>query len=202
MSTVLLLVRHATNDFVGRAIAGRAPGVHLNEEGKREARELASRLSTIPIASICTSPLERAQETAEPLAARTAITPRVLAGLHEIDCGAWTGKSFQALGREAEWRLWVTRRTQARPPGGESIVEAQRRIVDVIAQLRAEHDGQTVVLVSHGDVIKAALAHFLRMSLDDLETFDIAPASVSAIHAGADWTQVQLVNGTGALPAP
>ena len=201
MSTVLLLVRHATNDFVGRAIAGRAPGVHLNEEGKRQAHGLAERLGTIPIAAIYTSPLERTRETAEPLAARLNITPRALDKLHEIDCGDWTGKTFPELDREREWQLWVTQRTQARPPGGESIIEVQRRAVDAIAQLRAEHEGETVVLVSHGDVIKAALAHFLRISLDDLETFDIAPASVSAIQAGVDWAQVKLVNETGALPA-
>jgi probable phosphoglycerate mutase len=69
-------------------------------------------------------------------------------------------------------------------------------------RLRGQHDGGTVALVSHGDVIKAALAHFLRMSLDALESFDIAPASVSVIQAGADWAQVKLVNDTGSLPHP
>jgi probable phosphoglycerate mutase len=202
MSTVFLLVRHATNDLVGKAIAGRAPGVRLNEEGLRQARELAARLAPIPIAAIYVSPLERTRETAEPLSTRLKLTPRVATELHEIDCGGWTGKTFQELDRDPEWRTWVTRRTQARPPGGESIVEAQRRVVDAIMRLRRGHEGETIVLVSHGDVIKAALAHFLRVSLDDLESFDIAPASVSAIQAGTDWAQVKLVNDTGALPLP
>jgi probable phosphoglycerate mutase len=202
VSTVFLLVRHATNDFVGKAIAGRAPGVKLNEAGRRQADALAARLSSAPVAAIYVSPLERTHETAEPLATRLNLTPRVLTAIHEIDCGEWTGKTFQELDRDPEWRVWVTRRTQARPPNGETIVEAQQRAVDAIMRLRAQHEGETIVLVSHGDVIKAALAHFLRISLDDLETFDIAPVSVSAIHAGADWAQVKLVNDTGALPTP
>jgi probable phosphoglycerate mutase len=94
----------------------------------------------------------------------------------------------------------VLRRSEARPPGGESILEAQRRAVDLILRLRAKHEGETVVLVSHGDVIKAVLAHFLRISLDDLESFDIAPAAVSAVHVGENWAQVKLVNDTGSLP--
>jgi probable phosphoglycerate mutase len=202
MSTVLLLVRHATNEFVGKAMVGRAPGVHLNEEGMRQARELAGRLAAARITAIYTSPLERAKETAEPLAARLRITPREFTELYEIDCGGWTGKTFQELDPEPEWRLWVTQRTKARPPGGESIAEAQRRVVDLITRLCPEHDGETIVLVSHGDVIKAALAHFLRISLDDLETFDIAPASVSAVQVGMDWAQVRLVNDTGSPPRP
>jgi len=94
----------------------------------------------------------------------------------------------------------VLRRSEARAPGGESILEAQRRVVDLITRLRVAHEGEIVALVSHGDVIKAALAHFLRISLDELERFDIAPASVSAIQVGEDWAQVKLVNDTGSLP--
>jgi broad specificity phosphatase PhoE len=202
MSAVFLLVRHATNDFVGHAIAGRAPGLRLNAEGQRQAQQLADRLRTAPIGAIYVSPLERARETAAPLAARLRLEPVVCNELHEIDCGDWTGKTFLELDADPEWRLWVTRRTGARPPRGESIVEAQRRAVDLIMRLRGQHDGATVALVSHGDVIKAALAHFLRMSLDALESFDIAPASVSVIQAGADWAQVKLVNDTGSLPHP
>jgi probable phosphomutase (TIGR03848 family) len=200
MSAVFLLIRHATNDFVGKALAGRAPGVRLNDEGKRQAEHLADRLGTLSIAAIYVSPLERAHETAAPLAARLDIRPRERSELHEIDCGDWTGKTFRELDADPEWRVWVTRRSEARPPRGESIAEAQRRAVDLIMRLRAEHDAATIALVSHGDVIKATLAHFLRMSLDALETFDIAPASVSAIQVGADWAQVKLVNETGSLP--
>jgi probable phosphoglycerate mutase len=199
VATVFLLVRHATNDFVGKALAGRAPGVHLNAEGVAQAERLAERLSAVPLAAIYVSPLERAVETAAPLAARLKLVPRACAGLHEIDCGDWTGRTFRELDVEAAWRTWVGQRSRARPPNGESIVEAQGRIVDAMNALREEHEGETVALVTHGDVIKAALARVLRISLDDLEQFDIAPASVSIIVAGAGWTQVRLVNDAGIL---
>jgi probable phosphoglycerate mutase len=199
VATVFLLIRHATNDFVGKALAGRAPGVHLNPEGRAQAQRLADRLSVLPIAAIYVSPLERARETAAPLATRLELTARACDGLHEIDCGDWTGRTFRDLDGDPDWRLWVEERSRARPPKGESIVEAQRRIVDTLHALRAEHDGDTVALITHGDVIKAALAHFMRMSLDGLERFDIAPASVSVIVAGEGWAQVRLVNDTGTL---
>jgi broad specificity phosphatase PhoE len=201
MAALFLLIRHATNDFVGKAIAGRAPGVRLNAQGLSEAQQVTDRLRTAPIAAIYVSPLERARETAAPLAARLRLEARVCPDLHEIDCGEWTGKTFGELDADPRWRLWVLRRSEARAPGGESILEAQCRVVDLITRLRVAHEGEIVALVSHGDVIKAALAHFLRISLDELERFDIAPASVSAIRVGEDWAQVKLVNDTGSLPS-
>src|SRR5215216_5264458 len=111
MAAVFLLIRHATNDFVGKALAGRAPGVRLNEEGWREAQRLAERLGTAPISAIYVSPLERACDTAAPLAARLGLTPRECGELHEIDCGEWTGKTFTELDADPQWRLWVMRRS-------------------------------------------------------------------------------------------
>jgi broad specificity phosphatase PhoE len=199
VATVFLLIRHATNDFVGKALAGRAPGVHLNAEGVTEAERLAERLSSIRISAIYVSPLERALETAAPLAARLGICPRTCAGLHEIDCGDWTGRTFHELDGQAGWRLWVEERSRARPPNGETIAEAQSRVIEAMDALRAEHNGHTVALITHGDVIKAALAYFMRMSLDDLEQFDIAPASVSVVVAGDGWAKVKCLNDTGTL---
>jgi probable phosphoglycerate mutase len=199
MATVFLLVRHAMNDLVGKALAGRARGVHLNAEGVAQAERLAERLSAVRLAAIYVSPLERAAETAAPLAARLKLVSRTHSGLNEIDCGEWTGRTFRELDVEPAWRTWVDGRSSARPPNGESIVEAQTRIVEAMNALRAEHDGETIALVTHGDVIKAALAHVLRSSLDDLEQFDIAPASVSIVVAAEGWAQVKLVNDTETL---
>ena len=202
MAVVFLLIRHASNDLVGKALAGRAPGVRLNAHGVREAEHLAERLGGENIAAIYVSPLERACETAAPLAGRLKLVPQKAGELHEVDLGDWTGRTFQELDSDPAWRVWVERRSEARPPNGESIVDVQRRVTSFIVSLRICHDGQTVALVSHGDVIKAALAHVMHISLDDLEGFDIAPASVSVVIAGAEWQQVKLVNDTGALPRP
>ncbi len=195
MATTFLLVRHAAHDLLGKAVAGRASGLSLNAHGRHEALQLAERLSSAPIAAVYSGPLERVRETAAPLAHRLGIVLRVDMGLHEIDFGAWTGRTFTELESTAEWPVWVYRRSEAEPPGGETILAVQRRIIETIERLRRAHEGETVALVSHGDVIKAALASYLGVSLDALERFDIAPASVSAVVAGDGWSKVTLLNG-------
>jgi broad specificity phosphatase PhoE len=196
--TTVLLVRHASHDLLGKALAGRTLAVSLNDKGKAEAQGLAQSLSNAGIAAIYTSPRARALETAAPLAAKLALTPRPNPSIDEIDFGLWTGRTFAELESDAEWPVWNSRRSVARVPSGEAFLDVQRRVVRGIAVLREEHAGEVIALFSHGDVIKAALAHFMHISLDHLETFDIAPASVSVVALEAHWTQVRLING-GAL---
>lgn len=197
--TTVMLVRHGSIDLIGKALAGRKPGVHLNERGHSEAQRLAEQLADAGISAIYVSPRERAAETAAPLAARLQLTAQVCDEIDEIDFGRWTGLSFVKLNGEAEWRTWVERRSRAQPPDGESIVAVQKRMVDAIERMRRDHADQAIALVTHGDVIKAALAHYVGLTLDNLERFDIAPASVSVVAAGAGWAQVKLVNWTGAV---
>ena len=197
MATVFLLIRHGSNDAIGKSLAGRAPGVRLNAQGLREAEQLVVRLERVAVSALYVSPLERAMQTAAPLAARLRLTPQIDPALHEVDFGAWTGKAFDELAADPHWAVWVDRRSEARPPGGESIVEVQRRIVSGLDRLRTTHTGETVALISHGDVIKSTLAFFLGLSLDRLERFEIAPASVSVLVAGDGWAQVKSMNETG-----
>ena len=193
--TRLLLVRHAHHALIGKALAGRSSEVGLDARGIEQAPVLAQRLAALPVAAIYTSPQRRARETAAPLGLLLGIEPCVDAGLDEIDFGDWSGKSFDALPSDPQWPVWVNRRSVAKPPGGERFVDVQARVVAAIDRFRTAHPDSTIALVSHGDVIKAALAHALRLSLDDLELFDIAPASVSIIAVGANWRRVELVNG-------
>lgn len=202
MST-FLLARHAAHDWVGRGIAGRMPHVSLNDEGRRQALELVGRLHGIPLDAIVCSPQPRTRQTAEPLAVARGLAIEVHAGFDEVDMGDWVGMSFRALeALGAPWRDWCERRASAHPPGGEAFVEVPRRALAALEDLRIAHPGGTVLVVSHGDVIKAVVARCLRMSLDDLETFDIAPASVSVIAAGKQSMQLRLLNATGPVPAP
>lgn len=196
-----LLVRHASHDWLGRGFAGRLPGVGLNAQGQQEARELAERLAGVPVAAIYCSPQQRTRDTAAPLAGRLGLEPLIEAGFDEVDLGEWTGRTFDQLRTSGSaWEHWVERRASARPPGGEAFVEVPRRALAALHHLRARHPGGQVVVVSHGDVIKAVLASCLGLSLDLLERFDIAPASVSVVALGADWQQVRLVNGRARLP--
>jgi len=194
--TTLLLVRHAAHDWLGRGIPGRLPGVGLNEEGRSQAQALARHLADAEIDAIYSSPQQRALETVAPLASRLAMPVEIANEFDEIDFGEWTGSSFADLEREdaALWRQWVERRSTAQPPGGEAFAQVAQRALAGMGRLRDLHPHQTVLVLSHGDVIKAALACCLAMSLDNLERFDIAPASMSVLNtSGKDW-KVRVVN--------
>jgi probable phosphoglycerate mutase len=184
--TTLFLVRHAAHDLVAKALCGRMPGVRLGEEGRAQAERLAARLSRETVAAVQASPLERARETAEPIARHFGLGVEVADAVNEIDVGAWTGTPFDELRDDPRWTLWNSARSLTRAPGGETMIEVQARTVAHMEALRARFADRGVVIVSHADVIKAALAYCLGLSLDGLQRFDIAPASLSTVVIG-DW---------------
>ena len=186
MTTTLLLVRHAAHGLLGRVLTGRMPGVSLGEEGRRQAARLAERLSRETVAAVYSSPLERARETAEPIAARFGLLVQVEERLDEIDVGDWQGRDFAALAQDPGWNAWNTARSVTRAPGGETMLEAQARAIRVIEQLRAAHPDTGVVLVSHGDVIKAVLLYHLGLPIDAYQRIEVGPASLSVLVVG-DW---------------
>lgn len=198
--TTFLLVRHAAHDWLGRGIAGRLAGVSLNSAGRLQADGLVQRLRDVRIDALYCSPQLRTRETAAPLAAARGLELRVDAAFDEIDFGDWTGRTFDALREAGEaWTHWCERRGSARAPGGEAFAAVASRALHGLDALRARHRDEHVLVVSHGDVIKAMVATLLGMSLDDLEKFDIAPASVTVIESGEGWSRVRLLNATAAL---
>ena len=186
MTTTFFLVRHAAHDRVGTILCGRMPGVSLGSIGRSQAEHLAARLANENVASVLTSPLDRARETAEPIAARFGRAPEICEGINEIDFGAWSGLSFDVLAPDPGWASWNSVRSISRPPGGETMLEAQARILRVIERARKAHPERAVVLVSHGDVIKAALLYHLGMPIDAYTRFEIDPASISTLRV-SDW---------------
>jgi probable phosphoglycerate mutase len=186
VTTTFFLVRHAAHDRVGTILCGRMPGVTLGDSGKAQARRLSERFASENIACVRTSPLERAVETAEPIAARAGQALQVCEGINEIDFGTWSGMRFEALAQDHRWNAWNSARGISRPPEGETMLEAQMRIVRTIEQLRSLYSGGSVILVSHSDVIKAALLYYLGMSVDAYHRFEIEPASISTLVVG-DW---------------
>jgi probable phosphoglycerate mutase len=186
VTTTFHLVRHAAHDRVGSVLCGRMPGVHLGEVGREQARRLARRFANENVASVQTSPLERARETAEPIAAATGAAVAVNEGILEIEFGEWTGRTFETLGGDARWAAWNGARAVNRPPGGEAMLEVQARVIAALEALRAAYPDRTLVVVSHADVIKAALLYHLGLPVDAYGRFDIDPASVSTLAVG-DW---------------
>lgn len=198
--TTFLLIRHATHDLLGNTLAGRAPDVHLNARGKLEAERLADRISHLPIRAIYTGPLERSQESAWALAMRFMLELRVHEGFDEIDFGSWTRKSFEELEPDPAWKEWNTNRATASAAEGESMVHVQERIVRALDHLAEQHVGEHVAIISHGDVIKSALLHYLGAPLDRIHQLEVSPASISILTAEGGWGRITLLNDVGDLP--
>ena len=183
---MFFLVRHAAHELVDRVLCGRMPGVNLGEEGRAQAGRVAQRLARERVAAIHTSPLERARETAAPISEKLDLTPEICEAITEIDIGEWAGKDFVALQQDPHWASWNNARSVTRPPGGETMLEVQARVIEHLERVRGSHPDQGVVLVSHGDVIKACLLYCLCMPIDGYRLFDISPASISTLAIG-DW---------------
>ena len=186
MTAQILLVRHAAHTHLGHTLSGRAGNISLSSEGRDEACRLAERLGSEPIDAVQVSPVQRAQETAHELAAPRNLQTLTTEALHEVDFGDWTGRRFDELESDPAWRHWNAQRAEARAPGGESMAEVQQRVFDHICTVARHRAGQIIVMVTHCDVIRAAIAAILGLSLDRILRFDIDTASVSRILAG-DW---------------
>lgn len=195
--TRFLLIRHATNNTVGKRFAGRIAGVHLNEEGQAQAQQLAERLSFLRIDAIYSSPLERAVETAEPLAARLGLQPVTCADFLELELGAWTGTTFEDLAHDPHFKLFNTFRSCTRVPGGELMLEAQARMIGGLQRLALQHRNQTVAVFGHADPIKAAIAYYAGIPLDLFQRLEISPASVSIVEVYEETARLLLLNHTG-----
>lgn len=198
--TTLLLVRHALNDWVGDRLAGWTPNVHLNDKGRAQAQALAGRLADRPMAAIYASPLERAVETAEIIANPHNLEVQIREGVGEARYGEWTGQSLEELAKEDAWRVVQFYPSMARFPGGEAIREMQARAVAELDAIVAAHPSETVLVVSHADVIKAALAHYAGLHLDLFQRLVVSPASLSVVAFTLMGPRLVSLNDTAHVP--
>lgn len=200
----LILIRHAKNDWIGERLAGWTPGVHLNDQGRQQAEAVGARLAHLPITAIYSSPLERAVETAQAIAAHHNVEVQVLEAIGETRYGEWTGAPFKELSKTELWPVVQVYPSGARFPGGESLRETQARAVAALDALHEAHPEETdvVVVVSHADVIKAAVAHYVGLHLDLFQRLVISPASLSVIQFHKFGPRLVCLNDTGAVPEP
>ena len=180
-AVTILMMRHAAHDLVDRTLCGRAEGVGLGDLGRSQASALAARVSAARPAALYSSPILRARETAAVLAEASGREIVVADALTEIDFGEWTGKTFDELDPDPAWRRWNDDRGRTKPPAGESMLEVQNRIAGFLDGLLSRHSGHTIAAVSHGDVIKAAVAHVLGLPLQFHDRFEIACASMTRL---------------------
>lgn len=206
--TTVLLVRHGrTNANATGTLAGRSPGVELDDVGLGQASETATRLSRLPVHTVVTSPLRRCRQTARQLLDgrdRAETPPQIVVdrALTECGYGAWTGKTLKELSKQPLWRTVQESPSSVRFPDGEALTEMSARAVGGIrrwdAHLREQVGDDTFwVATSHGDVIKAILADALGMHLDAFQRIVVDPASISVIRYTAGRPNVLRMNSTG-----
>jgi probable phosphoglycerate mutase len=215
-SSLVLLVRHGVTETTGRELPGRAPGLHLSDAGRRQAEAAGARVVALitggdasdgaspksngkakaPKPVVCSSPLERTCETAEPIAAALGVEVALDDGLLELDMGEWTGLPLATARKRKEWATIQRYPSSFRFPGGESFLDMQTRMVGTIDRLRAAHPGTVVVAVSHADPIRALVAHAMGTHLDLFQRLVVSPCSLTGIAYGAEGPVVLMVNAT------
>jgi len=198
--TVLLLIRHAESTANDRGLlTGWSPGVHLSDRGREQAKALSERLSAVPLAEIYASPLERCRETAAALASGRGIRVRLDRDLGEVRYGSWTGRPLKQLARTKLWKLVQLAPSRARFPDGESLSEAQQRVLDAAERIASRHPRRVVAVVSHCDPIRLLLSHLAGAHIDQFQRMVVDPASVSAVALGDGIPRILRVNHTGDL---
>jgi probable phosphomutase (TIGR03848 family) len=194
-ASVVLLVRHGLTPTTGIKLPGRAPGLHLSDEGRRQADAAAERIGKLPkVAAIYSSPITRARETAQPIAGAVKRALRIERDLADLDIGEWTGLSLKQASRRPEWETVQRSPSSFRFPGGESFPEMQARMAAALGKIVARHPGQIVVAVSHADPIKAAVAQALGTPLDLFQRIMIAPSSITVVSYRRGGPAVLTVN--------
>ena len=196
----LIIARHGrTAANSSGTLAGRSKGVHLDDTGRAQAAAAAERISSLELAAVVTSPLERCRETVKLLVPGQKAT--VDRSLLECDYGEWTGKELKQLAKEQLWSVVQTQPSAARFPGGESLQEMSARVVGAVrerdAALSEEVGDHAVWLaVSHGDPIKAVLADALGMHLDAFQRIMVDPGSLSVVRYTPHRAFVVTMNST------
>jgi probable phosphoglycerate mutase len=199
--TTILLIRHGENEWTAsHKLAGRISGVHLSAVGREQAEALGQCLADTKLDALYTSPLERTLETAQAIAKHHAINIQTHEGLLEVDYGEWTGKKIKKLAKDPRWPAVQFYPSGAGFPGGETMYGMQTRFVQEINQLVAKHPGQTVAVVGHADLIKAAVAHYLGMHFDLFQRIVISTASITTIMFSPMGPRVVCVNDTHHVP--
>jgi probable phosphomutase (TIGR03848 family) len=205
-ATTLVLARHAVTAQTGPLLSGRAPGIDLSDDGRRQADALADRLAELPVAAVYASPIERTTQTAQAVASRHDLAVLPLPGVLEADYGEWTGQKLTDLAKTDLWKVVQRTPSRASFPGGESLAAMQTRMVAALDAVVADHPGEVVVVVSHADPIKAAIAQYTGVHLDLFQRIVVSPASVTAFQIGPHGVAMVKCNDTGVLdelrPAP
>jgi probable phosphomutase (TIGR03848 family) len=193
--TTVLLVRHGRTPTTGVVLPGRAPGLSLAPSGRADAEAAAARIARLGrVAAVYSSPLERARETAIPIARDQGLSVLTEPDLSDLNIGGWTGLRIDDARRRPEWVAIQHYPSGFRFPGGESFAEMQARMMAVLTRLAARHRGEKIVAVSHADPIKAAVAQAQGQGLEQFQRIWVAPGSISVLGFDSEQARVLAIN--------
>ena len=203
-ATLIIFVRHGKTPTTGTKLPGRAPNLHLSDEGKSQAEMIAKEIENSSssflgkgVSAIYASPMERTQETARPIAKALNLRVRTLKGLNECDFGDWTGRRLRDLSKLKSWSTVQKKPSSFRFPNGESFSEMQNRMLRTVDKMRERHPGETIVCVSHADPIKAILASAVGTPLDLFQRIMVGPCSASVVLYTKERPLVLTLNSNG-----
>ncbi len=199
MTNELVLVRHATCERMDEMLLGRTVDAPLAGIGIREAEAMACALAPSQETLIVASPRRRAQQTATAIATRAGCEVVTACDLDELDFGHWSGQTFSELARDPAWRRWNEQRETAATPAGERIRDVQARVTSHLDRLRQSFPGRPLVLVSHAEVIRAALLHWLQAPIDAYRRLAISPASISRVSLTDAGPRIDGINQRASL---
>ncbi len=195
----LLLIRHALNDWVGKRVAGWTPGISLNEEGRKQAARLTESLYAVPLEAIYASPLERALETAQPIAKSHDLELQIRDTLGETRYGELDGKSLEEVMKSDLWEQFRAYPSRTRFPGAETIYEVQVRVVGELENLLQTHRHGNIAVVTHADPIRVAVARYIGLPLDLVGRIWVSTASITVLRFD-DWgPRLTHLSHTGSL---
>ncbi len=188
--TTFLLIRHGNTNDVSNALAGRIDSP-LNETGRQQADVLADTLAILPIHKILSSPLLRAQQTAQPLAKKINLPVTIEMGFMQVSFGDWEGIPFEELDLLPEWKTFQQQPSEITPPNGESAASVRQRVHrTLLAYTQEEPHESLIAIFSHGSIIRHSVSAAIGLPLNQFNQLRIAPASVSTIR---------FTNGNGKL---
>ena len=203
-ATLIIFVRHGRTPTTGTKLPGRAPNLHLSDEGKSQAEMIAKEIKKssssflgTKVSAVYASPMERTQETAKPIAKTLNLRVRTLQGLNECDFGDWTGRRLRDLSKLKSWSTIQKQPSSFRFPNGESFTEMQNRMLKTVDKILERHSGETVVCVSHADPIKAILASAVGTPLDLFQRILVGPCSASVVLYTKERLLVLTLNSNG-----
>ncbi len=190
----IVLVRHAACPQMNSVLLGRSVDAPLDERGEGQARFVAQRLLHLPQLIVESSPRRRARHTAGIIASARDTTVRIVPQMDDVDFGRWSGQTFEALAADPQWRRWNKYRRVSRTPAGDSIRDVQERVLSHFRKLEQTLEGETVVIVTHAEVIRSVVLLALQAPIDDYSRFAIGPASLTRLTVDGSQLRLDSVN--------